>query len=72
MGASALASVLPMNMNIPSPDGSDGKESACRARDWVPYLGWEELLKKEMVNHSSILASRIPSKEESGGLQSMG
>ena len=20
---------------------------------WVPYLGWEDLLKKEMANHSS-------------------
>ena len=23
------------------PGGSDGKESACKAGDWVQYLGWE-------------------------------
>ena len=29
-------------------------------------------LEKEMANHSSVLAWRIPGTEESGGLQSMG
>ena len=24
------------------PGGSDGKESACSAGDWVQFLGWEE------------------------------
>ena len=38
---------------------------------WVGSLGQEDLLEKEMVTHSSILA-RIPWTEESGGLQSMG
>ena len=39
---------------------------------WVQLLGWEDLLKKEMATHSSILAWRIPQTEEPDGLQSMG
>ena len=39
---------------------------------WVQSLGWEDLLEKEMAIHSSILAGKIPGKEEPGGLQSMG
>ena len=39
---------------------------------WVRFLGWEDLLKKGMATHSSILAWRIPWTEESGRLQSMG
>ena len=39
---------------------------------WVQSLGWEDLLEKEMAIHSSILAWKIPWKEEPGGLQSMG
>ena len=35
-------------------------------------LGREDPLEKWMANHSSILAWRIPSTEESGGLQFMG
>jgi len=38
----------------------------------VPSLGWEDPLEKEMANHSSILAWRIPCTEEPGGLQFMG
>ena len=38
----------------------------------VPSLGQEDPLEKEMATHSSILAWRIPSTEESGWLQSMG
>ena len=38
----------------------------------VQSLGWEDLLKKEVATHSSILAWRIPWMEEPGGLQSMG
>ena len=38
----------------------------------VQSLGWEDLLEKEMAIHSSILAWKIPWKEEPGGLQSMG
>ena len=39
---------------------------------WVQSLGWEDLLEKEMATHSSILAWKIPRKEKSGKLQSMG
>ena len=34
-------------------------------------LGQEDALEKEMANHFSILACRIPCTEEPGGLQSM-
>ena len=39
--------------------------------DEVQSLGQEDLLKEEMVTHSSILAWTIPWTEERGGLQSM-
>ena len=39
---------------------------------WVRSLGWEDPLEKEMATHSSILAWRIPWREESGRLQSTG
>ena len=39
---------------------------------WVPCLGREVPLEKEVATHSSILAWRIPSTEEPGGPQSMG
>ena len=39
---------------------------------WVQSLGWEDLLEKEMANHSSILAWEISWTEELGELQSMG
>ena len=32
----------------------------------VRFLGWEDPLEKEMATHSSILAWRIPWREESG------
>ena len=39
---------------------------------WVRSLDQEDPLEKEMATHSSILAWRIPEREEPGGLQSMG
>ena len=39
---------------------------------WVQSLGQEDPLEKEMATHSSILACRIPWREEPGGLQSTG
>ena len=44
--------------------GSDGEESASNA-------GQDDPLEKGMATHSSILAWRILSTEEPGGLQSM-
>ena len=38
----------------------------------VQSLGWEDPLEEGMAAHSSILAWRIPWREEAGGLQSMG
>ena len=53
------------------PGISDGKESACNAGDPGLIPGWEDLLEKGMATHSSILAWRIPWKEESGRLLSI-
>ena len=39
---------------------------------WVPSLGQEDTLEKEMSTHSSIPTWRIPWTEEPGGLQSWG
>ena len=39
---------------------------------WVPCMGQEDPLEKEMTTHSSILAWRIPWTKEPGGLQSLG
>ena len=39
---------------------------------WVQFMGGRDLLEKEMVTHSSILAWIIPQTEEPVGLQSMG
>ena len=38
----------------------------------VRSLGQEDPLEKEMANHSNIVAWKIQSKEEPGGLQAMG
>ena len=38
---------------------------------WVRSLGQEDPLEEEMATHSSVLAWRIPGREEPGGLQSM-
>ena len=35
---------------------------------WVQFLDWEDILEKELANHSSILAWRIPRTEEPSGL----
>ena len=37
---------------------------------WIPSLGWEDPLEKEMATHPSILAWRIPWTEEPGRLPS--
>ena len=38
---------------------------------WVPFLGWEDPLEKEMATHSTILAWSVPWIEEPGRLQSL-
>ena len=49
-------------------ESSTSKESACNAGDQVLSLCWEDLLKKGIATHSSILVWRIPWTEELGGL----
>ena len=39
---------------------------------WVPSLGQEDPLEKEMAIHSSTIAWKIPWTEKPGRLQSMG
>ena len=39
---------------------------------WVPSLGWEDPLEKEMATHSYILDWRISWTEEAGRPQSVG
>ena len=39
---------------------------------WVRSLGWEDPLEESMATYSSILAWRIPWREEPGGLESRG
>ena len=39
---------------------------------WVPSLGREDPLEKEMAIHSSTIAWKLPWTEEPGRLQSMG
>ena len=50
------------------PDGSDGKDLPAMQETWVPFLGGEDALEKEMATHFSILAWQISWTEETGGL----
>ena len=61
---------VPISLGLPG--GSDSKESACNAEDWVQSLGWEDNLEKEMATHSSILAWIIPQTQAPGKIQYMG
>ena len=55
------------------PGGASGKEHECgRHEVWVLSLGQEDPLEEKMATHPSILAWRIPWREEPGGLQSIG
>ena len=48
------------------------KNLPAKQQTWVLSLGQEDPLEKGKAPHSSILAWRIPWKEESGRLQSTG
>ena len=61
LGASQVALVV---TNPPANAGD--------VRNMGSTLGWEDPLEKGMATHSSILAWRIPRREEPGWLQSMG
>ena len=55
------------------PWGPFGKESACQCRrGGFDSLGQEDPLEKGVDTHSSILAWRIPWREEPGGLKPLG
>ena len=54
------------------PGGLVEKNPPANAGDSGSILGSEDLLEKEMVTHSSILAWEIPWTEKPGGLQSVG
>ena len=49
-----------------------GKNLPARRKTWVRSLGWEDPLEEGMATHSSLLAWRVPWKQEPGGLQAMG
>ena len=65
-----LLFILYSSIALGFPGGSDSKESSAMQENQVLSLGEEDLLKKEMTTHSSMLAWRIPWTEELGGLQS--
>ena len=46
------------------PGGSVVKNPPAKEEMWVGSLGWEDALEKGMATHSSILAWRIPWREE--------
>ena len=52
--------------------GSVVKNPPAMQETWVPSLGREDYLEKEVTTHSSTLAWKIPWTEEPGGLQFMG
>ena len=52
------------------PGGLVVKNVRMMQETWVQSLGWEDPLEEEMATHSSILAWKIPSTEEPGGLES--
>ena len=60
-----------LNLKFGFPVGSDSKVSAYNAGDWVPSLDREDPLEEEMATHSSILAWKVPWREEPGWLLSM-
>ena len=61
---------LPIHQGFPG--GSEVKHLPAMWEIWVPSLGGEDPLEKEIATHSSILAWRIPWMEEPCGLQSTG
>ena len=52
--------------------GDSVKNQPAKQETHVQSLVWEDSLEKGMASHSCVLASRIPWREEPGGIQSMG
>ena len=61
----------PFQYSLGFPGGSV-KNVPATWETWVQSLAWEDPLKKGKATHSSILAWRIPWREEPGRLQSTG
>ena len=59
-------------MTLPSLVAQTVKHIPTMWETWVQSLGQEDLLEKEMVTHSSILAWKIPWTEKPGRLQAIG
>ena len=55
------------------PGGASGNETACQCRrlkeTWAQSLGQENSLEEVIATHPTILAWRIPRKEDHGGWQ---
>ena len=58
--------------NLGFPGSLGVKNSPATQETQAQSLGWEDLLEKEMVTHTSILTWDIPWMEEPGGLQPLG
>ena len=64
--------ILPSKINVTGfPGGSTVKNLPAVLEMWVQSLGQENSLEEGMATHSSILAEKIPWREEPGGLRSM-
>ena len=63
---------LPTPVFLGFPVAQTAKSPLAMQETWGQSLGWEDPLEEEMATHSSVLAWRISSTEEPGGLQSMG
>ena len=59
-------------MTLGLPSGLAVKNLPAMQERWIPSLGREDPLEKEVATHSSILAWRIPWTEEPGRLQVTG
>ena len=70
----ALLMVDSLLDGLPGSHSGTGPTCPCKRhkRLWVPFLGWEDPLEKEMASHCNILAWKVPRTEEPGGLQSLG
>ena len=62
---------LPLNSTWASLMAQLVKNPPAMQETWVQSLSWEDPLEEGMATHPSILAWKIPWREEPGGLQSM-
>ena len=68
-----LGFITPLNMGFPNGSVVNDLPAVQETKEmWVWSLAWEDPLEKGMATHSSILAWKIPSAEETGRLYSLG